>query len=181
MSPVSIYSYVNSDLEVRPVPEKGGLGLFARRQVEEGDLLVVWGGEIRTGEQIAGMPQADNCHGLQVDENLYLWSVEEGDAGDSVNHSCNPNAWISGQISLLARRRIESGEEITFDYATTDGSDYDTFECHCGDPLCRGVVTGQDWQRQDLQERYQGHFSTYIQRRIDRMFHHGDTEFTEKI
>jgi hypothetical protein len=31
------------------------------------------------------------------------------------------------------------------------------------------VVTGQDWHRADLQERYRGHFSAYIQHRMDRM------------
>lgn len=169
MSPLSIYSYVSSKLEVRPVPEKGGSGMFAVEPVEEGELLVVWGGELRTEDQIADLQDGDNCHGLQVDEGVYLWSIRDGDAADYVNHSCNPNAWVSGQISLLARRTIQAGEEITFDYATTDASDYDTFECHCGSPLCRGVVTGKDWQRADLQERYRGHFSAYIQRRIDKM------------
>jgi len=169
MSPLSVYSYVSPKLEVRPVPEKGGFGLFAVEPVDEGELLVVWGGELRTVDQIAGLQDGDNCHGLQVDEGVYLWSIRAGDAGDYVNHSCDPNAWVSGQISLLARRAIPVGEEISFDYATTDASNYDTFECHCGSPLCRGVVTGQDWQRADLQERYRGHFSAYIQRRIDKM------------
>lgn len=171
MSPLSIYSYVNPKLEVRAVPEKGGLGMVASEPLAAGELLVVWGGELRTAEQIAALQNGGNCHGLQVDEGVYLWSIREGDAGDYVNHSCNPNAWISGQISLLARRDIQTGEEITFDYATTDASDYDAFECHCGDSMCRGTVTGQDWQRADLQERYRGHFSAYIQRRIDKENH----------
>lgn len=167
MSPLSIYSYVSPKLVVRPVPEKGGQGLFAIETIGAAELLVVWGGELRTADQIAALQDEDNCHGLQVDEGVYLWSIRDGDAGDYVNHSCDPNAWVSGQISLLARRDIRVGEEITFDYATTDASDYDTFECHCGSVLCRGVVTGQDWRRADLQERYRGHFSAYIQRRID--------------
>ncbi len=150
------------------MPEKGGQGMFALEPVAEGELLVVWGGELRTAGQIAALQDEGNCHGLQVDEGVYLWSIQAGDAGDYVNHSCNPNAWISGQISLLARRDISAGEEITFDYATTDASDYDTFECACGDALCRARVTGQDWQRPELQERYRGHFSAYIQRRIDK-------------
>lgn len=168
MSPLSIYSYISPRLEVRPVLEKGGQGMFAVEAVTAGELLVVWGGELRTSDQINSLQDGNNCHGLQVDEGVYLWSIRDGDAGDYVNHSCDPNAWVSGQISLLARRDIRAGEEITFDYATTDASDYDTFECHCGSALCRGMVTGQDWQRADLQERYQGHFSAYIQRRLDR-------------
>lgn len=169
MSPLSIYSYVSPKLEVRPVPEKGGGGLFALEEIPAGELLVVWGGELRTADQIVALQDGGNCHGLQVEDGVYLWSIRDGDAGDYVNHSCDPNAWVSGQISLLARRELRAGEEITFDYATTDASDYDTFECQCGSPLCRGVVTGQDWQRPELQERYRGHFSAYIQRRIDKM------------
>jgi hypothetical protein len=58
------------------------------------------------------------------------------------------------------------GEELTFDYAMSDGSDYDEFECHCGAGICRGTVTGQDWQLTELQHRYAGLFSPYLARRI---------------
>ena len=34
-------------------------------------------------------------------------------------------------------------------------------------PRCRHHVTGDDWQLPELQTRYAGHFSPYIQRRID--------------
>ena len=39
--------------------------------------------------------------------------------------------------------------------------------CQCGGPDCRGRITGNDWQLPDLWERYRGHFSPYLQRRID--------------
>jgi len=41
-------------------------------------------------------------------------------------------------------------------------------ECRCGSPLCRGVITGDDWRRTDLQARYRGHFSPFIDARIAR-------------
>ncbi len=167
MSPTSIYSFTSAKLEARLVPEKGGHGLFAVEPISEGELLVVWGGEIRTADQLAEINGGSNVYGVQVEEDIYLWSIEEGDPADYVNHSCNPNGWLSGQISLIARRPIAVGEEVSYDYAMTDASDFDSFECHCGDPLCRGNVTGQDWMRLELQERYAGHFSPYIQRRID--------------
>ena len=63
-------------------------------------------------------------------------------------------------------RDISSGEEITYDYAMSDGSPYDEFTCSCGSPHCRGHVSGDDWRRSELWRRYAGYFSPYLQRRI---------------
>jgi hypothetical protein len=63
-------------------------------------------------------------------------------------------------------QRILPGEEVTIDYAMCDGSPYDEFDCACGSPICRGRVTGDDWRNPVLWERYAGHFSPYLERRI---------------
>ena len=76
---------------------------------------------------------------------------------------------MSGQITLAARRNIERGEEVCFDYAMSDGLIYDEFDCHCGAPACRGRVTGEDWRLPELWARYPGGFSPFLQRRIDRL------------
>jgi hypothetical protein len=36
----------------------------------------------------------------------------------------------------------------------------------CGSPLCRRLITGADWRLPTLQERYCGHFSPFINRRL---------------
>ncbi len=63
-------------------------------------------------------------------------------------------------------RDIEPGEELSFDYAMCDASDYDEFLCLCETPICRGVVTGMDWRKPELQKKYVGYFSPYLMRRI---------------
>jgi hypothetical protein len=73
---------------------------------------------------------------------------------------------MSGQIVLVAMREIAPGEEICFDYAMTDSYPYDEFACRCGSTRCRKRVTAADWRRIDLQERYRGFFSPYLQKRI---------------
>jgi len=90
-------------------------------------------------------------------------------SADYFNHSCNPNCGLDSPISLVAMRDIEVGEEACFDYAMSDSSDYDEFECHCGAPNCRKTITGRDWMLPELQERYFGFFSPYLQRRIEKM------------
>ena len=83
-----------------------------------------------------------------------------------VARSCAPNAGLAGQLTLVAMRDIRRGEQICYDYAMTDASQYDEFLCQCGAPECRGRITGRDWSLPHLWESYGGHFSPYILRRI---------------
>ncbi len=72
---------------------------------------------------------------------------------------------IAGRGLVVAMRDIRPGEELTTDYALFD--DYDgSMTCQCGTALCRGMITGHDWRQPDLQRKYRGYFSWYLQRRI---------------
>ena len=159
-------SYLSPKLEVRQ--SHSGYGIFARQPVESGELLTVWGGFIVDRAQLAELSDEQRSHTMQVEEDLYAVS-EEDDPTVYFNHSCDPNAGLDGQIVLVALRKIYPDEEVCFDYAMCDGSPFDEFECCCGSILCRKRVTGNDWQRSELWERYRGHFIPYLQHRIDRL------------
>jgi len=171
---ISTPSYTSPKLELRTCPEKGGFGVFAREPIKKHELLCAWGGIIVPEEGLANLPREVVTHGIQIEEAIYLMPIlkdnEHFDTADYINHSCNPNAGLSGQICLIAMRDIEPDEEICFDYAMSDTTDYDEFECHCGSWNCRHRVTGNDWMRPELQRRYYGYFMPYIQRRIDALY-----------
>jgi hypothetical protein len=82
------------------------------------------------------------------------------------NHSCEPNIALQGQIVFVAMRDIVPGEELTHDWATTDDQDY-VMECRCGRSSCRRTVSGKDWMKKELQEKYRGWFCWFLQRKID--------------
>jgi len=163
------YAFKSPKLEAIPRSGSDGYGLFASEPIQQGEVLIVWGGVIVGEEQLATFPDAYRQHSVQVEEGLYQVSLCCDEPADYMNHSCDPNAGPVGQIVIAAMRDIAQGEEVCFDYAMTDGSPYDEFECHCGAPNCRGRVTGDDWRRPELWERYKGYFSPYLQRRIDRL------------
>ncbi len=163
------FSYCSPKLELRPCPEKGGFGLYACEPIKAGELLAMWGGQVVTEENLAHFPIERQTHGIQIEEELYLLPLTHGEPGDYFNHSCNPNAGLNSPISLVAMREIQSDEEVCFDYAMSDSSDYDVFECQCGASNCRGTITGNDWRKPELQERYFGFFSPYLQRRIEQI------------
>ena len=162
------HSYLSPKLEVRPLPQKGSYGVFAREHVPAGDLISAWSGRIVNYEQLLELPPELQTHSIQVEEGLYFSSLGPDEPADYINHSCDPNAGIIGHLTLFAMRDIMPGEEVCFDYAMCDGTPYDEFECMCGSPMCRGWVTGNDWRRSELWERYNGYFMPYLQRRIDR-------------
>ena len=162
-------SYFSPKLEVKSIPEKGGFGVFARQPIPAGEIVTIWGGRIISGDQFDEVPPELRHSIVQIEENFYTLTAGELEPVDYTNHSCNANVGMCGQITLVAMRPIEAGEEVCFDYAMTDGSPYDEFDCACGAPNCRGQVTGDVWKRPELWERYAGFFSPYLQRRIDRL------------
>lgn len=103
---------------------------------------------------------------LQIDEGLYPLTAEEKEPNDCFNHSCDPNLGFLGQVGLVAMSDIEAGEEVTFDYAMSDGEPYDEFDCYCGLSNCRKKITGSDSKLPELWKRYNGYFSPYLARRI---------------
>ena len=161
-------SYLSPKLVSKSEPNKGGHGVIAQTSIQIGELLVVWGGEIVSSAQLINLAPEQQKRGIQVENDLYLIPRYIG-PGDYINHSCEPNAGLSGQICLVAMQDINSGEEICYDYATSDGSPYDEFKCSCNAPTCRGYITGNDWRNPELWRKYEGYFSPYLQRRIDKL------------
>jgi SET domain-containing protein len=162
------HSYLNPKCEARP-NSRGGCSVYAIAPIHKGELVSLWGGTIIAESQLDHSMPRFTERVIQVDEGLYLLTAEQKEPNDCFNHSCEPNLGFFGQVGLVAMRDIESGEHLTFDYAMSDGGPYDEFDCLCGMPACRHKVTGNDWKRTELWEKYDGYFSPYLARRIHKL------------
>jgi hypothetical protein len=159
------FNWLSPKAEARPAGSKGW-GSFAVEPIRAGETVAAFGGWVVNRETLSGMSHDRQGRSIQVDDDLYLVSDETPEPGDMLNHSCEPNCGLSGSALLVAMRDIAVGEEVTFDYAMCDASDYDEFTCMCGQPACRAVVTGSDWRDPVIQAKYQGWFSPYLVKRI---------------
>jgi len=159
---------------ITPKAQKGvasgiaGRGLVALEQIERGEVVAVKGGHIVTTAVLQSLPARLQNSEVQITDGLHLVALKD-DEYESVmlfiNHSCEPNVGFAGNVVLVAMRDIAAGEELTTDYALFD--DYEgTMKCSCGRSLCRRRIGGRDWQRPDLQQRYRGYFSWYLERQI---------------
>ena len=159
------YNWLTPKAQARPAGGKGW-GSYALEPIAQGDTVAVFGGWIVPREVLSTMSADRQGRSIQVDDDLYLVSSDEREPGDMLNHSCEPNCGLQGSQILVAMRDIAVGEELTFDYAMCDASDYDEFTCLCGQESCRGVVTGSDWRDPVLQAKYLGYHSPYLVKRI---------------
>ncbi len=150
-----------------------GHGSFVVEPIAAGELVAAFGGRCVTRDELDLLPVGQQVRSLQIEEHIYLAGPSEPEPGDFINHSCDPTCVMSGATVVVAARDLLVGEQLTYDYATTDGSDYDEFECVCGSVLCRGKVTGHDWMLPELQVRYRGTFSPYLAKRIASLVHLG--------
>lgn len=146
--------------------EPVGKQLVAKQKIQKDELLIVWGGKPVGRTLLDTYPQHQRSLSVQIDDYVYL-VPDAYELGDCINHSCDPNAGIKGQITVVALKDIEIGETVAYDYAMTDTENYDEFNCLCLQNNCRKRITGSDWQNSTLQEKYKGYFSTNVQTKIN--------------
>jgi hypothetical protein len=89
------------------------------------------------------------------------------DPSNCMNHSCDPTSWFVDEKAHLmtACRDIQAGEEVTYDYATSEtlNSFHAKWDCRCGGKNCRGkIVTGKEAADEAFVERYWGHLAPHV-------------------
>ncbi len=137
-----------------------GKGVFAARRIEPAEMVWDYSGEERWVKDI---PSELWEYCFQVDYDRYVLP-EKGSAGWFMNHSCEPNCVIMGRTKVVALRRIEPGEEVTFDYSTNVGWEGFSMECKCGTERCRKVVRSYAFLPEELKGRYGACVSAFLLR-----------------
>lgn len=126
-----------------------GYGIFASQDILPGELIFIgegrsqriitrryvnqtWGDREKANFRKYAYPISKEVF-LLWDENPLNWAPQ--------NHSCNPNTVLNG-LNMTATHFIKQGEELTIDYATFSSENMEPFHCKCGEPNCRGSITG---------------------------------------
>jgi len=149
-----------------------GTGAFSKENIYKGEIVGIRSGHIVYKEEAMLLDKIVGSS-LQIDSKRFLCAKTIDEALDILiylNHSCSPNIGIERQISFIAMRDIKKGEELYLDYATVVAHQYE-LKCSCGSDCCRKVITGEDWKKEYIQNKYYGYFSTYIQKLISTRNH----------
>ena len=120
---------VSGKLEIRLI-KQGMRGLFANRTFNKGEIILLLKGNY------FNKPTRTS---IQVGNNKHVENYE----GGLINHHCNPSANILiipdvEPAIVVANTTIFKGEEITFDYETTEEVMAEPFKCECHGKLIEG-------------------------------------------
>lgn len=133
-----------------------GLGVFANASIKKGE-RVVCGKPVRiTIER--------THHSFQIDVNTH---VELDEPARLINHSCNPNLGIKnnnfGGYDFIAIKKIKKGEELTWDYCTTEYISIAVEnKCLCKSSICRKEIKGFAFLPKDIKKRYNDYIANYL-------------------
>ncbi|CAF4512007.1 unnamed protein product [Rotaria socialis] len=161
-------TWCNDRAELRKSPIEG-YGLYAVSPIAEGETVMICGGHLWSRSDQKWLTEARYFTVTPLDDEFYI-----GDRLDDpismknyVNHSCDPNLWMLNETTLIARENIQIDEELTIDYAVFSNDDIIFIDdCQCKTKLCRHQITLKDWTSKELQQRFQDHFSTFLNKKI---------------
>ena len=146
-------SKLNSHVTIQQTVK--GRGVFALEKIAHGETVVV-------GIPVEEVPER-TIYSFQMDFNLY---VNLDEPAIVINHSCDPNTGVRnnqfGGYDFVALCDIEAGEEITWDYETTEYESIAVQHCLFGSRFCRGKTLGFKFQEQMLRDRYGEYIADYL-------------------
>ncbi len=130
-----------------------GSGIFTRKNIKKGELIFSFTGNFISFSDCVALGPGE-AYTIQVDTIRYLQPLSPG---RYINHSCDPNCGITGELYLVALKGIDACKELTFDYSTTMLERYWEMDCGCGSENCRSKIMDFDTLPANRQAYYINH------------------------
>lgn len=106
---------------------------------------------------------------LRIDAHRHQLSTNTEAAENFINHSCEPNAYIAwNTLELKALRDIDVGEQITYNYFTSDLDEEDLFVCACNTPSCKKVINGFTHLPLGEKQKLKPYLSPFLQNMLEK-------------
>jgi len=131
-----------------------GRGVFATRTIRKGADIIEYRGRRISMEAADELPDSDpnnpyHTFLFELNDGRVIDAGRGGNAARWINHSCRPNCEPyeddDCRVYIAAKRTIEPGEELSYDYKLNVPGRRTprllaNYACRCGAPRCRGTM-----------------------------------------
>src|SRR5467141_160386 len=118
-----IASYISPKATKGQPSAIAGRGLFAVEPIATDEIVAIKGGHIVDAATLAKNADTVGNSEIQLADGFFIAALDATEYEDVMlflNHSCEPNVGIGGNVIFVAMRDIAPGEELTIDYAMFD-------------------------------------------------------------
>lgn len=140
----------------------GGSGLFATRKIAKEEVIFRVRGKKIIKHRYTEKFSPTGPNWIAIDHERWLVPFDNN-PWLYINHSCNPNSGMRGKISIVAMKPINKGEEVTIDYAVTEGDPFWYMVCHCGFKGCRNKIVSAV-REPELFQKYRGYLPSFLEK-----------------
>jgi len=155
---------ISDKIEVKKSSVCSGKGVFAKRNIRKGELLI----DI---EAMVVKKRVD--YALQIGKSAYLLANY---IDNFINHSCSPNVFVKlyennkNRVSYIAFKNIRKGQELFWNYNTTEWDFGKGFICHCGSKNCIRRVRGMRYLTKLQQKKLAPISTPFIRKKLQEVF-----------
>jgi hypothetical protein len=132
-----------------------GWGLRAERSIQKSEFIF--------GSRALSVIPERNDHSIQTG---WTTHVIMDLPGRFINHSCDANVGIKdndlGAFDFFAICDIKKGDELLWDYETSEYLSVSVPTCLCGSPKCRGGLKGFKYNSNVIKEQYGNYYPQYL-------------------
>lgn len=148
--------YVSDKIEVRDI--KKGKSLFAIDEIMKNEIIFEFEQNFLINPTRTSM---------QIDDNVHQESIHSNALENFLNHSCKPNGYIEFQdLTYRALCPIKKGEELTFNYNTTEWDMKKGFLCQCEFKGCYEQIKGFKYLTYEQQKELEPLLSPFLKKKL---------------
>ncbi len=151
----------NGNIQIRRSTHGAGFSYFANKNFKKGDLVMQLFGKL--------IDHQTNHYSVQIGYSHHILPYRL--TGKYLNHSCEPSCYIStgenGFPRLMAKNKIEKGEEINFAYWMSEfmwnkHASENTVSCLCNTPSCKHKIISYSQLSDKDKKLCKNYISTYL-------------------
>ena len=148
-------------LNIKVIEKANHHTVYSTKKISKGENII----------ELEGIPQSfPSKYSLQIAEKKHLVPFSDSSEDERsfwrfLNHSCQPNSYFDlDKMTLIALREIHAGQEITYNYCTTEYDMASPFKCVCGSDVCYGEIKGFRYLPKAKQQELVGTLAPYLKK-----------------